>query len=168
MPSSPYAKAPEAKLSQILRLAEARLEAQLTSAIAADQRAMTYGAILVGASAALIAVAVAMSQSQPTVRLIGPVLAMLFGLTVAAGMAIYSAFPTDWEIVGTEPRHWLEDIEERDTLHNGVAAMAEHYDQMITDNNARMVKAAWWMKASLLVTGLTLTTSMPWAIVAAL
>lgn len=128
MSDSPYAKAPAKKLAEVNRLAEARLSAQLTLALAADQRAMTMASILAAIDAAIIGLIAASEDKH------GALIVLACGFALAAGLAAWSASPIAWEIPGSEPSNWLEDIEEGDSLHNGQAAMADFYDKMISDN----------------------------------
>ena len=131
MSASPYAAADSAKLAEILRLAESRLSAQLTLGIAADQRAMTMASFLAALDAAAIAGWAVIGAGQGFAM--G---ALVIGFGIAAALATFSAQPVAWCVPGGLPSGWLDDIVEGDTLHNGFAAMAEHYDAMIIQNDA--------------------------------
>jgi hypothetical protein len=155
MSQSPYVAASPAKLAEILRLAEARLSAQLTLGVAADQRAMTMASFLAALDAGVIAVWTALKLAHSI-----PIALMVTGFAISALLAAWSAQPVHWCVVGNEPKNWIDDIAEGDTLHNGYAAMAEHYDSMIAKNdsaiadNARLMRAAFFvMIATLILSG---------------
>jgi hypothetical protein len=130
MSTSPYAAADPAKLAEILRLAESRLAAQLTLGVAADQRAMTMASFLAALDAAVIAVWAVIGAGHAV-----PIGALVFGFGIAATIAAFSAQPVAWDTPGAKPSDWTDDIVDGDTLHNGLAAMAEHYDSMISQND---------------------------------
>jgi hypothetical protein len=153
MSDSPYAKAPDDKLGEIIRLAEARLVAQLTLGIAADQRAMTFASFLAAVEGAIIAGLVAL---KPDHVIHWSIIAMLVGFSIAAVFALLAASPVAWDIPGGRPAAWLEDIEEGDTLHNGRAAMAGFYDEMIADNNTVLASNANLLRGSLVAVVITL------------
>lgn len=147
MSNSPYVKAGASKLAYINRLAEARLEAQLKLGIAADQRAMTMASILSVADAAIIS----FLASKGGATLDWSFVSLLVGFAISAGLAAWSAIPIAWEIPGSEPSNWLEDIDDQDTLLNGKAAMAEFYDEMITQNDERLSMNATSMRAAFIM-----------------
>ncbi|RWE84211.1 MAG: hypothetical protein EOS63_03565 [Mesorhizobium sp.] len=130
-------------LQEILREAEAYLGAQLTSAIAADQRAYTFsgtvGAVsilLVGASYTLATLAVPNSLLSLTSLLAAG------ALFVAAWMAVMSASSIDFEFSGNQPGHWGDDIERGIEMRDALAEQCDHYESMITANTAAMAKNA--------------------------
>ncbi len=158
MTCSPYAGADPAKLDEIIRLAELQLAAQLSLGVAADQRAMTMASFLASLDAAAIAF---WGVVNPTAWV--SMLVLVIGFALAAGMAAASALPTHWEIAGNEPGNWLDDIVEGDTLHNGKAAMAGFYQDMIRSNadclssNSRLIAGAFvTMIVTLVLAGVAL------------
>jgi hypothetical protein len=160
MAISPYAAADEDKLAEINRLAEARLAAQLTLGVAADQRAMTLASFLATLDAAVIAVL----ATKPTSAHYA-VVALVVGFAIAAGIAAFSAQPVAWAAPGNEPSAWLEDIVEGDSLHNGHAAMAGHYDLMIRTNDAALGGNANKLRFAFLVMIMTLVMGAALAVI---
>jgi hypothetical protein len=144
MSSSPYFPACAAKLAEINRLAEARLSAQLTLGIAADQRAMTLASFLVATNAAILAVWAITPKGSAALF---PLIILLVGLAFSAACAIWSALPVAWDPPGNEPSNWLEDIP-GDPMHACHAAMAEYYDDMITWNAERLQANANWVRVA--------------------
>lgn len=160
---SPYAKADKDKLDEIIREAELLLDAQTALATAADQRALTFAGLLVAAVAALVGAALAAHpQSLPVVSLS----AIAAGLLVASALSLWSARPVNWYPAGNRPGAWLEDIEEGDSLHNGRAAMAEYYEQMISRNEERITAAGRLMHWSFGITAATLAVAAIYAVAA--
>lgn len=158
MSSSPYAEATPDKLDEIIRLGEARLAAQLTLGVAADQRAMTFASFLAAVEGVVIATYVAIKPSGLTKW---SLLAMMIGFGLATLMALWAAKPVAWDIPGSRPGNWLQDIEQGDTLHNGRAFMAGFMDEMILDNdntlsaNARSIRISLGLVfATLIIAGL--------------
>lgn len=79
-------------LQEVLREAESYLEAQLTSAIAADHRAYTFAGAVSAASVILVGTAYSLVTSQPPNSLLAfTAWAVAVSLFVAAWMAIISA-----------------------------------------------------------------------------
>lgn len=148
MQVSAYQAAASDVLKEILRDAEARLEAQLTTTLGADQRAMTFSGLLIASAGALIGVVLAVPNASAPYWLVAFVSAALL---LAAGLAVYSAQPTRWEYVGNIPSHWLDDISSGRSLEACLAEMLEHYDTMILDNEAEIESAAIWMNRSMFV-----------------
>jgi hypothetical protein len=124
---------------------------------------MTFAGLLMAALAALIGIAFGAGDTS-TVRVGSVVVAI--GLLGATALAFWSAKPTQWEYVGNEPGQWLEDIESQDQLHDGMAAMAEFYDEMIKANEAAIASAAWKMTASMAVAFAFLTVGVLGAVLA--
>lgn len=150
MSKGQYVGADEAKLDEIIRQAESRLQAQLSLAVAADQRAMSFASILVTGAAALIAWAITHDLADGK---IWPILVLIIGVMVAAGCALWSANPVSWNSPGNSPESWIEDIAEgRDDLKSAKAAMANHYSEMIGENTERMSRNADWLGRAMLIT----------------
>jgi hypothetical protein len=153
MASSLYATAHPDIVEEINRQAEARLEAQLTVALAADQRAFIFAGFLVAIVAALLAV-----TTSNTVNHFETVVLLLTsgGLLLAAGLAAWSAQPSAWEMVGNVPSGWLDDIANRTSLAECRAEMATHYEGMIKANQDTLEGAALTMRISLALTVVTM------------
>jgi len=148
MSTSPYASAPNHRLTEIIRLAEIRLAAQLTVAIAADQRAMTFASFLATLEAAAIAGLISL-PSFPSGWWALAVITIGFG--VATVLAALSAQPVPWDMPGYPPSNWLPEIDCGDTRHEDQAAVAQHYAEAISDNelvmahNATLLRIALWI-----------------------
>jgi hypothetical protein len=147
MSSSDYADAPDDMLAEIIREAEARLAAQLTVAIVADQRAMTFAGLMLAAAAALTGTALGAGSAA---ALAVPVVLAGLGLFVAAALAVIAARPVDWDYVGNEPSAWIVDISPPARLKPSTAAMADHYDGMIKGNEVTIAASAFWIRLSML------------------
>lgn len=156
MSDSPYAKAPKEKLDEIIRLAEARLAAQLTLGVAADQRAMTFASFLAAIEGAIIAGLVALKADHVVHWAL---VIMAIGFAIAAVLALVAAKPVDWDLPGARPGSWEEDIQSGDSIHNGRAAMAGFYDEMIADNNRVLKGNGNLVEASLVAVVVTLIVS---------
>lgn len=143
MAKSDYVAADDGKLDEILRQAESRLQAQLALGIAADQRAMTFAGILAAVATALVAYAAEKGFSAALFGLIVPLL-------LGAGCAAWAASPIMWDVYGTSPTDWIDDIADgRDDAHSAKAAQASFYGEMITDNDVRMAANATSIRLAL-------------------
>ena len=152
MSISPYAAATSEHLAEIIRQAEARLASQLTLGVAADQRAMTMAAILGAIDAALIGLAGTLERAEFGWSLV----VLIAGFMLSATLAAWTAMPIAWDIPGNEPGQWKKDIENGVSLVSGLASMAEHYDDMISANHARLSSSANIIRMSFVSTVLTL------------
>lgn len=94
-------------LAEVVREAEARLQAQLQIATAADQRALTFAGFQIAAATAALAGGVALLNA-PTPDFSLATLAVLFALAMlaGAGCAMLTAWPRKFAIPGNEPAHW--------------------------------------------------------------
>lgn len=141
---SPYTAASPEKLAEIIRLAEARLAAQLTLGVAADQRAMTLASFLIAADAAILAV----TSTSASATMV-PLMVLLGGFALAAGLAVWSALPVAWEAPGGEPCNWLTDLAgDNSCMSDCNAARAEYYDDMLRWNDKRLKVGANWVRAA--------------------
>ena len=149
-------------LSEILREAECHLQAQLTSGLAADQRAMSFVALLTvatvfvaGAGGALL------SADQPSPALGWLCMGLSAVLVVAMFFGILSARPVSFYFAGNNPAHWEHIITKKVPCHKSLAQQAAHYSQMIHSNNRRlranaimMTIAIWIVWCGLVATGI--------------
>src|SRR5687768_8821988 len=91
-------------LREIVTFAETRLQAQLTAALAADQRALVLAGFLSTAIVALVGGSVALWLSEPRQSFLAvTALSCAFGFLVALALTIYAARPTKWKYPGTLP-----------------------------------------------------------------
>ena len=97
-------------LGEVVREAERRLDAQLTTANAADQRAMAWAAILVTGSIAIIGASAALLVGGKSLLLAG----LGVGISAILGTAIFKATvvfrPKDWHFPGNIPANWAPEL----------------------------------------------------------
>ncbi|RUW87810.1 hypothetical protein [Mesorhizobium sp. M7A.F.Ca.US.010.02.1.1] len=130
-------------LQEILREAEAYLDAQLTSAIAADERAYSFAGTVGAVSVLLIGASYSLATSAAPSSLLS--LTSLFAaaaLFVAAWMAVMSASSINFEFSGNQPGHWGADVERGIEMRDALAEQCDHYESMITANSTAMGKNA--------------------------
>jgi hypothetical protein len=145
-PSLNSAKSPV--IDEIIRQAELRIEAQLTAALAADQRAMTFAGLLFAGIAVLLGAEFRASTcSLP----IDPVFVIAIGFTLAAACACWSAKPSPWHFAGNFPASWNEDVAAEMTLEESRKEMAANFQELLELNEAQLHRSASWMRASMVV-----------------
>ena len=144
------ANADEQMIREIVRQAESFLSAQLQSGLAADLRSMTMAAILaavlsflVGGTASLIAAEIDLGLHLITIS----ELVLVFG--VALIFAILAASPTKFDYAGSNPKHWVSDIENRHSFVRAMAGQAAQYADGISDNSRILRNGQSWLKRSL-------------------
>jgi CHASE3 domain sensor protein len=147
MSSSDYSAASVEVLGEIVRQAEARLQAQLTAAVAADQRAMTFAGLMLAAAAAMIG---AVLGASPEATITAPIFVTALGLFASAIFAIIAARPVGWDFVGNSPRSWVSSVAEGQPLQAALADMADFYAEMIEENENAIARAAFWIRVSML------------------
>jgi hypothetical protein len=163
-----FVDADEDTVAEVLREAESYLSAQLTSGIAADQRAMSFISLLAASAAAIAAGGGALLIADSPAfanQIIGwTLLGTAAGLLVAMWYAIRSAMPAEFEFVGNTPAGWLADVRAKQPLKKSLAQQLEHYAGMIEANdetlksNARQMRnSVWWTWGSLATGGIIAT-----------
>lgn len=126
-------------LHEIMRETEAYLSAQLTAAIAADQRAYTFAGMITAATVLLVGASyVLLTGPTPTAWLPYLSLTVAAALFVAAWMAVISARSTDFEFPGNQACNWIDEIEGGTTLLHSLAEQCAHYDGMASANTRTM------------------------------
>lgn len=128
-------------LREIIREAESYLSAQLTVALAADQRAVTLCGMLAAASAILASGGISLiigERKDIYLGVIGLIVVMLF--MVAMILSISAAKPCDFNFVGTFPSNWEGDILNGKNLDASLAEQASHYDLILKKNNEILKK----------------------------
>ena len=122
-------------LREMMREAEAYLNAQLTAAIGADQRAYTFAGFGSAAAVVLVGAAYGIASARSPDIPMAILATVVAGFLIAGAMlAIHSARSVDFEYSGNQPGHWVEDVEERKSLQRSLAEQCEHYDLMIGKN----------------------------------
>ncbi len=97
-------------LIKIIDEGEKKLDAQLVTANAADQRALSFSGFLIGASTAVVGAAIALTISkEPHPLLI--VIAFLYAgcLLYATYLAVHSFRPKAFSFPGNLPENWFSD-----------------------------------------------------------
>lgn len=131
-------------LKELMRETEAYLDAQLSSAIAADQRAYTFAGTVTAASVLLVGAAYALATApEPNKWLAYLSMAVASCLFIAAWMAVMSARSVDFEFCGNQPSSWIADIEAGTPLLHALAEQCAHYDEMATANRNTMNTNSW-------------------------
>lgn len=153
MDTNPYESADEALLDEVIRQAEARLSAQLTCALAADQRAVNFASILASLAVALFAAAINIADSQQPMAIVAVIVSLL--IAGASGLIIWGARPVYFHFVGNNPASFIEDINKHRSLNNIKSEINLHYDDMIKDNQKKMEKNAILFKTGTLTIALS-------------
>lgn len=134
MPVANWAAAP-GTVSHVHEQASRYLQSQLSTATAADQRAITAASIFVATAVAIVGIG-ANSQEWP---------AQIAGALAAASMVVASAFcalaarPRDFYFVGNEPTSWW--ASEHNDLEESLANEVQVFQEMI-DDNAKALSAS--------------------------
>ncbi|KAA3499134.1 hypothetical protein DXM26_22825 [Agrobacterium tumefaciens] len=136
-------------LNEILREAESRLNAQLTTAIAADARAMTFLGFISAVAVATTGAGLAVYGEKPTLGVLALLTAI--GFIVAAFFAFEAARPIDFELIGNDPASWKKDIQQRVSVHQAKAEQLAFYDEMIKANRKAMADSAYQLQMAVRV-----------------
>lgn len=134
-------------IDEIIRQAELRLEAQLSAALAADQRAMTFAGLLFAGIAVLMGgggISISSTYFQPA-------LIFCIGFALAAGCASWSARPAKWHYVGNFPASWNDDLSEGISFAESRRETATHFQEMLELNERALTRASRWMRASMIL-----------------
>ncbi|MBZ9678235.1 hypothetical protein [Mesorhizobium sp. ES1-1] len=129
----------ENNLKEILRQAEAYLDAQLSSAIAADQRAYTFAGLASAAAVVLIGGAYSLATMKPPTASMALVASAVAAVLIgAAWWAVDSARSVDFGFPGSQPENWVEDVSGKKRWETSLAEQCHHYDDLIVKNRATM------------------------------
>lgn len=148
MAAPSFASANPELVEEVIAQADARLQAQLTAALAADQRAMTFAGLLFAGIAALIGFAAAHSGALHNEC---GMVAVTLGFVVAAALACWSARPVKWHLVGNYPSSWDEDVRLSKRLPQTRAETAANYEEALQENERALQSAATFMRLSMTV-----------------
>jgi len=145
-------------LAEVVREGELRVEAQLATATAADQRALTFAGFQIASATAALAGGIALivgDQKDFTLAL----LAGLFScaLLIAAGIALSTVRPKEFHFPGNRPGNWLPSQWAGYGIHklNLTQARIEQascLETMIADNAASASSQAKLMHQSMDIT----------------
>ncbi|WP_201829558.1 hypothetical protein [Microvirga zambiensis] len=154
-------KADKDTLKEICRNAESYLSAQLTSALAANQRAMTFTGLLAAATVVLGGAGGTLVLNHKDWLLGSVCFGIAAAFLLAMAIAMHVAKPIGFEFVGNSPAQWVADVENGTSLEASLAEQCHHYAGMIDSNNTCMelgnkkliiaMRVAW---GSLLVGGI--------------
>jgi hypothetical protein len=149
---SVFANADKETLTELMRQAEVQLSAQLTAAIAADQRAMSFVSLMAASTVVLVGGGIALiTADKPNMGLSW--VAMIVACCFLASMllAIWSARSIKWLYAGSQPENWQEDITAGTGLEHGLREQLENYDSRINKNRGRMEDCARYVGRALWV-----------------
>lgn len=138
-----WSKSDPETVREIVREGEAYLHGQLTLATSADQRASVMAGIFTAAGAAIVAGLITLASSKGASSFVpifagGIVAAILF--LVGAGLCIYAALPVGFNLPGSQPLSWQEDVEKGRKLFRSLREQAENYQDKIVKNR-KVLKA---------------------------
>jgi hypothetical protein len=164
-----FEKSDKKMLDEILRQAELFLQAQLTIALASDQRSLVFSSVIAGLVTILIGGGISiLTQNPHSEFVIIPFIPMLLFLIVAMIIGLFSSRPIKFRVVGNNPKQWVDDINEGKSLHTAKAETAALYWRAIEENhqslatNARLLRFALrWTFAGVLAGFLGLLTMLP-------
>lgn len=150
---------PEA-IQEVIREAEAYLSAQLTCAVAADQRAVTLSGALATIATALFGVGLAaLSQDKPS-HMVGWAAVVSGALYIAALVfAVWASRPVSFSYVGNTPENWDKEADLYGSLTTALYQQAGYYTSHIKSNdavmrkNARLIQCALWLSICAPVVG---------------
>jgi hypothetical protein len=125
------------------------IQTQIQFALAADQRALSLGAISAAASSILIGFALEIEQLAG-----GVVLTFLsVALAISCLLAFYSARPVNLKPLGNRPASWKSDIESDKPISAALSEDLWVLERSIQHNSNVIEKNAAFLKAALLVSG---------------
>jgi len=136
----------------ILRQGELRLNAQLQTALAADQRSMTAAAILIAVSSASIGFGVdAFTRAVPVESLGAGGLLTGVLLAVSSVFCVVSGAPTGFYLTGAIPENWWSDDVHHRSLAQAIRNESNNYSENIKENKKTLKRNAGWFRAGLLM-----------------
>lgn len=138
-----FGKCDSETMDEIIRQAEDYLDAQLTTALASDQRALIYSSI-VGAALAILMMAVASvaASSQQTDGFFLVVVPMTVCFLISLTFSAVAFRPVEFRTVGNNPRQWIEDIRTGQSLHISKTETIALYLRAIEENAETMRNGA--------------------------
>lgn len=133
-----FEKVSKDRYAEIIRLAELRLQSQLSSAIAADQRALALTGIFVTFSLAALGTAGA-AYTNDDYFLLSAMLILFSYLTFAAYIAVKAAKPVAFEFAGNDPEEWMNKDDLKGPWTIALKQQCDFYDKWIK-YNAELMK----------------------------
>jgi len=149
-----FGELPVALQQEAIREGERLLDAQFTAAIAADQRALTWGGFLIAAATAALGAGVALFNKRPVDPLLGYA-SIIFSISLlrAAWVAIRTVRPSKFAFPGNHPANWLPHEwdcvgTEEDKLKAARTDQARSLENCICDNRDAAARKARSMRHS--------------------
>ena len=129
-------------LEEIVRLAESRLSAQLSTALACDQRAMTFLGFVTAVAVVLVGTSVTTSND------ILATIAGLAGLGFALSgyFAFRAARPVPFDLVGNDPSCFIDELQAGEKRKKYLSEQAQFYDDMLRDNRTLMAENSFSLR----------------------
>lgn len=139
-------------LREIIREAESYMSAQLTVALASNQRAMALTSVIVAVAVVLAGAGVSLMISAGKDWPLGAVALLVAGGLLAAMRQTSKAFsPAPFEYIGNVPSQWVDDIEKKMPLEASLAEQAAHYDEQIFTNLATILQQGRYVRRALTI-----------------
>lgn len=135
---------------ELMRFGEMQLHAQLTIAIASDQRASMMCGVLVTSMLACFGAAGVSYNAGLTVFLVATLFAGV-ALLVAILACIKAFWPGMIYLPGTQPKQWLGEDVLYGCLVDTMVHQSTRYQEMIDSNELKNALAAKWLKRGILV-----------------
>jgi hypothetical protein len=144
-------------LKEIVALSEKRLEAQLSAALAADQRALVFAGFLVTSIIALLGGGTALLLKAPADLFLGwTALVTAAVLAASLGLTVFSARPVTWAYPGTSPEIWKGDIAGKKGEAARLAERAADCENKIVENERHMSTNGRRLSRALALTAISL------------
>lgn len=126
-------------VKEILREGETYLQAQVSLATSADQRASVMASVFAAAGAAIVAGLITLAPSDQAhanlpIFIGGGLAALLF--LAGAALCVSAALPVSFDLPGSQPESWYADAARDRDLRESLAEQAENYQDKIRDNGA--------------------------------
>lgn len=147
-------------LMEIVRLAESRLAAQLSTVLACDQRAMTFLGFVTAVAVVLV------GTSVSTTNDILATIAGLAGLGFALSgyFAFRAARPVAFETVGNDPSCFIDELKAREKKKKYLSEQALFYDEMLKENRVVMAENSHSLRVASGVAEITVAVGGAFAI----
>lgn len=142
-------------LKEVVREGERRLDAQLATANAADQRAMAWAALLVTVAAAVLGGSAALLVTGKNLLLAATGVGVALMLGVAIMKAIDVVRPKNFDFPGNQPRNWLPEnwqchgTGQECDMRQALLEQAATLDAQIADNAALAAEAGSQLRISM-------------------
>lgn len=144
MDKNPYKSADGELLDEVIRQAEARLNAQLTCALGSDQRAINFASVLATLSVGLFAAGVSIADKQVPLAIVAMIVSLI--ISGASGLIIWGSRPIRFHFIGNTPSSFISDINNNKSLNMVKSEVSLHYDDMINENHKLMKRNSKFFK----------------------